>query len=479
MIATQTEPGHRVERRTPGWISAISSVLVPGALGNGDVGHSLGARRHYWKPLALSMVAASVLLIVGPLVSTSGSAPTLPVTTSWHDGHGFPGGSKADGHEAGTWRLVDDLLSGTWQQNHSGPPPGYVDCPATWGCYAMSGHYANANAGARLLSESLHVTDDVGVSWSVLPMPSGFAPTSSLSCGSTNACAVGGKYQGHPVFLTTTDEGHRFTIEPLPRGVGTLNALSCASVHVCRGLAATTSAGRGKGSVDSTFLSTNDGGATFSERPIVTGLYLRSIACSSALKCAVVGTNGASGSRGDPGVAALTTDDGKHWSAGVFPAGFDVPTQLSCPSTLNCSVIGSFGSSHSVTLVGALASTTNGGKSWALDPIPTDVPGPSFTCLSCPSPEECWASGSESVSQQIGSVGDGDSSMILGTTDGGATWSKVTFSVPQSAPNYDGQSFQSVGQISCARANVCVALGVAAQGSPSAPVYSLVVPQSG
>ena len=68
--------------------------------------------------------------------------------------------------------------------------------------------------------------------------------------------------------------------------------------------------------------------------------------------------------------------------------------------------------------------------------------------------------------------------MLLGTTDGGATWSKVTFSVPTNAPNYDGQSYLSIGSIDCPSAGVCAANGVAAQSSPSAPFYSLIAPSS-
>jgi photosystem II stability/assembly factor-like uncharacterized protein len=442
-----------------------------------DVSHSPGTgdQPRHRGLIAFSMGAAAVLLVAGLLVFSYGNGPSLPITTSWHDGHVFPGGSKTGRHMAGTWRLVDDLLSGTWQQNLSGPPPGYIDCPTISVCYAMSGHYLNADAGAQLLSESLYVTDDVGKSWSVLPMPNGFAPTSSISCASADTCASGGTYRGRSVFMTTSNGGHTFTIDPLPQGIGTLGALSCPSMQVCRGLATTSSEGNND-SIDSTLLSTNDGGATFTERLLMRGLYMPSIACSSGLQCTVVGTNGASGSTGDPGIAALTTDDGARWSAGAFPTGFDFPTQLSCADALDCSVIGAIGTSGAPTLAPNLASTTNGGESWALDPIPADVPGPTFTGLSCPSPKECWASGSESVSQQIGNTTDGGSSMFLGTTDRGATWSKVTFSVPQDAPNHDGQSFRSIGLISCATANVCVALGAAAQGSPRAPVYSLVVP---
>jgi hypothetical protein len=81
----------------------------------------------------------------------------------------------------------------------------------------------------------------------------------------------------------------------------------------------------------------------------------------------------------------------------------------------------------------------------------------------------CWASGSEAVPITVGGARDGGSSMLLGTTDGGSTWSKVTFSVPAGAPNAYGQSYLSIGSISCPATNACVALGLAAQSSPTTP----------
>jgi hypothetical protein len=130
------------------------------------------------------------------------------------------------------------------------------------------------------------------------------------------------------------------------------------------------------------------------------------------------------------------------------------------------------------SLVSDIASTTDGGLTWTPDTLPADVPQPQISGLSCPTDNQCWATGSEAVPQQIGNTYNGGSSMVLGTTDGGSTWSKVTFSVPSNAPNFDGQSYLSIGGIDCPSAGVCVALGVTAQGSPSAPVYSLVVPRS-
>ena len=67
---------------------------------------------------------------------------------------------------------------------------------------------------------------------------------------------------------------------------------------------------------------------------------------------------------------------------------------------------------------------------------------------------------------------NGGQPILLGTTDGGATWSDVTFSVPEGAPDAYSQSYLSLGGISCPSAGSCVALGDAAQSAPSSPVYS-------
>lgn len=125
-------------------------------------------------------------------------------------------------------------------------------------------------------------------------------------------------------------------------------------------------------------------------------------------------------------------------------------------------------------IVSAIASTTDGGHTWRPDPLPDNVPQPTLAGLSCPTVHQCWASGSDAEPMQIGGSYNGGSSVLLGTTDGGLTWSKVTFSVPADAPNYLGQAYLSLGAISCPSAGDCVALGIGAQSAPSVPTYSLM-----
>jgi photosystem II stability/assembly factor-like uncharacterized protein len=510
----------------------------------------LHLRRHapYRHPAVLSVVAATILLVVGIVVFVGGSSGLArPVTTSWHSGHPFAITGKPSTHKGGSWRLVDDLLSGTWEQNTAGPPPGYLDCPSTSACYGMSGHYPNAMAGAPLLSESLYVSTDLGSTWSVLPMPSGFAPTTPLACGGPSDCAAGGTYNGQPVLVTTSDGGHTFTIDPLPSGVGTLYQLSCPTSQFCGGLVATSVNGNDV-PIDATFLSTKDDGANFADAPVEAGDSMQEIACTTNLNCTVVGTNDAVGMNDwTAGVVAVTTDGGQSWAAGALPAGFGVSylSTLSCADALHCLLTGDiaitienppecatlhnppnvhpptttaptpttlpsaavqaisnvesqlaseanlqeanssggfgcFGTGSSAkTNGGDIATTTDGGLTWTPDQLPTDVARPEFSGLTCPTDTECWASGSEAVLQQIGNTSDGGPSMLLGTNDDGQTWSRVTFTVPSTAPNYEGQSYLNIGSISCATADVCAAVGMAAQGSPTAPVYSLVVPSGG
>ena len=512
---------------------------VHGPFDDGADSLELHDNPRHLRPAGVFAAICVIAIVAGALVLVGGrTAPNGRTTTPRQAGRPLSGTTpgRAAHVLTGTWKLMDDALSGTWQQNTTGgPPPGYLSCPGPSTCYAMSGQYASPKAGSPLLSESLYVSTDVGATWTQLSMPQGFAPTSPLACGGVLDCAAGGTDNGQPVLVTTNDGGHTFAIAPLPTGVGHLDTLSCPTSGFCAGLAAA-SEFLAIGTTKATFLSTRDGGETFRDSPILSGDSMGSLTCSSSIDCTAVGWSDALGSdAATAGVAAKTTDGGQKWIAGTLPAGFGIGSysQLSCADPLHCSVSGlidialqnppqcaslpqeqppieassttttttstpsaavrriaqiesaaaananqkvtnGFSCNPSgQTLIADIASTTDGGLSWTPDPLPADVPQPQVSGLSCPTDNQCWATGSEAVPVQIGNTFDGGSSMVLGTTNGGATWSRVTFSVPAGAPNYDGQSYLSIGSIDCPSAGVCVALGVGAQSSPSVPTYSL------
>jgi hypothetical protein len=139
------------------------------------------------------------------------------------------------------------------------------------------------------------------------------------------------------------------------------------------------------------------------------------------------------------------------------------------------------GGGNGESIISDIASTSDGGLTWSPELLPSDVPQPQLSGISCAGANECWASGSDAISQQAGKTSsgeviDGGSTVLLGTTNGGSTWSRAIFSIPPGAANFDGQSFLSAGYISCPDVNDCAANGMGAQGAPSAPTYTLSIP---
>jgi hypothetical protein len=467
---------------------------------------------------AVLVACAAVLVVAGVLfVGGGGGTPhagRLPV-------------------QSGTWRLADDVLSGTWSQYTHGPPRGSLTCPTTSVCYVMSGHYNTPYAGAPLLGVSVYASSDGGQTWAAHSMPDGFAPTSQIACGSASNCAAGGIHNGQPVFAATNDGGETWALDPLPSGVGHLDTLSCPSQNFCAGLAGH-SKDLSNGTTDATFLFTTTGGKKFTDEPLVSGDSMQSLSCSSDQDCTAIGSSDALGGPNNfaAGVSARTTDGGATWFPGTVPDGLGVGgSALSCPDAEHCWMTGLIaipsqnppqcagttfpGDGVTTTpttsvqspavaavaqaesaatakeyqkeagsadfgcnapgwplFIGAVASTSDGGLSWTPDSMPADVPQPVFEGLSCPTDSQCWVTGSDVVPRQVGTTYDGGQPILLGTTDGGATWSDVTFSVPEGAPDDYGQSYLSLGEIACPSAGSCVALGDVAQSTPTSPVYS-------
>ena len=84
---------------------------------------------------AVLVACAAVLVVAGVLVVGGGG--------------GTPQAGRLPLH-SGTWRLADDVLSGTWSQYTNGPPRGSLTCPTMSVCYVMSGHYNSPYVGAPL-----------------------------------------------------------------------------------------------------------------------------------------------------------------------------------------------------------------------------------------------------------------------------------------------------------------------------------------
>jgi hypothetical protein len=517
--------------RTPGPVPLVDFVL----------------RKHRSSRAWIGVVAAAVVAaaIAVPIVVTSGGGLVHPVTTHYEAGGAFvPPSKSSKPHTAtGHWQLVTALkvLNGSWQQNTLGPPPGLLTCAPGGVCYVMSGKYASASA-ATPLSESLYVSDDLGLQWSVLPMPDGFDLSTPLSCPQTLICAVGGTLHGQPVLLDTVDGGHQWTLTPLTGVSGVLLDLVCSSATSCSGIVGPSSLGIGGGNfrpntnLNESFVTTSDGGLQWTSRALPADDAVMNLSCPDAAHCVMAGFENNGDTLTPPSFVMVTSDGGVTWSDASFPTGFTVriPNGMSCADDLHCVVLGTipapvanppqcssvpgppatpkgtppttqvlspsvkqiadaegqlateaneqegangygFECSPSGTqLLSDIAVTSDGGHTWTPESLPSDVPDPQLVDISCPTAAVCWVSGSESIGITVGNAHDAGSSMLLGTTDGGTTWSKVTFSVPTGAPNFAGQEYLSMGSISCLSSDACVALGAGAQSSPTAPVYSFL-----
>jgi photosystem II stability/assembly factor-like uncharacterized protein len=468
---------------------------------------------------AVVLVALVALVAIIFSVGHGGGGTIRSTTTPWRAARVLSsGGPVVTPGASGSWQLVDDLVSSGWQQNTTGPPPGQLTCPTTTACYALAGSYASPNA--PLLAESLYVSSDLGQAWSVLPLPSGFTPTSPLSCPGALACSVGGVIGGdstawpgviggRPVFLTTTDGGHQWTENPFTAR-DELIIVACVTSDDCDAVVAPSSdAELLSGFLThqppmESFVRTTDAGVHWTALAFVPSDNVEAMSCTSALACVAVGYDQAlttaTGSS-VPGFAMSTNDGGSHWRQGRLPTDFGFAylggkpsLALSCVGTRTCMAlgmtsvpnpdpcIGSGPATHlpagqtsceggPTILVSGVVTTSDGGATWQRRPLPSDVPLPSMSAVSCASAEICWLAGTEAVPQVIGNLHDGGSAVILGTTDGGSTWRRVKFTVPSGAPNPYGESYLDVGAISCPTANACLAFGSSAQGSKTTPVY--------
>lgn len=128
----------------------------------------------------------------------------------------------------------------------------------------------------------------------------------------------------------------------------------------------------------------------------------------------------------------VRSDVAATWSTRAdYPAYLTELTGVSCPNTSSCWAIGS-----ATTGAPAIAATTDGGKSWKPQTLPTGILG--LSGVSCPTARDCFVvAGSQS------------GAFVIATTDGGRVWK------PQPLPH---KTFSLTG-ISCASTSHCSAVG--------------------
>jgi len=266
-----------------------------------------------------------------------------------------------------------------------------VSCPSSTNCLAVGYRQPKKGEGPR---EAIAERWD-GSEWSAVAVPTPTGEESNphqlndVSCASTSSCiAIGSYYGEHPIFASYDGSSISLTAPPLLKeGIFYPEGLSCDSATSCLAIGY-------ENGVGTRALAYN--GSEWAPQSVPTpegkSAYLEGVSCSEALACAAVGKATGSGE-----TVTLAERISTTWTleSPPNPTNADVSylSDVACPSSTNCLAVG-----HSNANEGQAISESWGGESWSLheggaDQRPTD--------LSCGTPTECWAVGTQGTTEEI------------------------------------------------------------------------------
>ncbi len=284
-----------------------------------------------------------------------------------------------------------------------------------------------------------------------------------FAVGSTEATAT---VPSGPVLVATADGGRTWTPQTLPPGIGFLSDIACATARSCTAVGQSGGSGVGPGAV----LTTTDGGSVWTSQAVPPGTTdVTAVDCLHAGRCTALGTV-------DAHVTTLSpTGPAGAWVAGgPLPPAASSATSLSCTDSRDCwaTTSNAVDSAHAV---GGIASTSDGGATWASETVPAgtgalnsvtcspaaaaSTPSPTTASPTAGVPATCTAVGTTSTLVNGARVGQ---AVILVSADGGVTW--VSAPVPATAAD--------LLDISCG-AGPCVAVGDAVATTVQAGVVVL------
>lgn len=310
-----------------------------------------------------------------------------------------------------------------------------VACPKKAVCEAVG----EGTQGGVALS-----TQNGGLTWTVSTLPSGVLP-GSIACPSVTSCELVGPpggIGGSPSAMGTADGGAVWTAQNLGVPVSTnqesVSGVACATTSSCEavGTLAPTTGGCVRDVNCNIYMGlvigTTDAGGTWTAQSLPQPVgTLSSVACASSSSCEAVGY-------GTDGDVVLGTDDGgTNWTqqGTTFLPG-SILAGVACPSSSACQAVGTSANA------GLILGTTNGGSTWTNESVPTNVEA--LLGIDCPSTSVCEAVGTETVPSEGVPVG-----VVLGTTDGGASWSEQTL------PTVEGPLFA----VACSSNSTCEVVG--------------------
>lgn len=251
--------------------------------------------------------------------------------------------------------------------------------------------FANARCGWLVVQGGLLATSDGGATWSQQRYPKNISLTGVACTSASHAWAVGDR-----TILATSDGGQTWRRQYRTK-TGDLWSIAFAD-------------GRHGWAVgDDIILATTDGGASWQQQAIFKGFFLRSVACGDAHSAWAVGS-----SHANRDVILATTDGGTNWRIQYTGDGPDSQGAVGYSAAAFADALHGW----VVGLGGTILATTDGGRTWSVQRsgTRTDLNDVAFADAEHGIAVGAHIEGDDPMAGKL------DGSIILRTTDGGATW---------------------------------------------------------
>lgn len=374
---------------------------------------ALGHRRR----LRRSVTGAAVLVLI---IGTAGAFVLRPQS----GGESRHQATRAGSHQTSpAWRLVGDVTQPSWQVQPalSGSGLGYgLVCPTVTTCYVEE---QDTSPTSGLGLTSIEVTDDGGSAWQQSALPAGDWASTTLDCFDADTCAAGGvDSAGDDVYLTTDDGGQTWTSLPGPSNLPSslqLLTVSCSTEQSC--VAMGDVPGADASSAQTYYvLKTADGGESWSDSALPADFVPAEAKCFAGGGCTVVGAEGLSPA--GPlvqGAALSSADGGQTWVAATLPDEAGPLSAVSCSDQTDCVAVTAQAASEVDT--SQVLVTADGGQSWTLAPA-VGLPASRVFAITCPTSSYCWASGTQLPAGSAAVTVFAAQGVLATTNDEGQTW---------------------------------------------------------
>lgn len=259
------------------------------------------------------------------------------------------------------------VAGGGWRVRAAPAAVGYltsVSCSGPADCLAVA-----QPSGAAVGDLAMSSTDG-GTTWTPRALPGEVEGISSVDCATAGECTAVGEGRHGPVVATTVDGGAAWHVAPAPAGLGGLDAVGCAPSRAS--LCVAVGWLRGPSSAAIAVLSSG----VVERAPSGVGA-LDSVSCPTASTCLVGGfltpsaAGGSSATRRFPGAVARSSDGGRSWTLLRLPSGAGPVNSLSCVGSAGCVAAG-----VSASPAGKPSAKAAGGRTGAASVAPAAGAGP-------------------------------------------------------------------------------------------------------